>query len=57
MRQLTLIFLSTLFILLIGLLFGYKQLILTYSVSDQTKELSKPLNIELDTDFIRSQSF
>ena len=57
MKHLLLIFLFTVLILLIGLIFGYNQFDNPYSISQSTKELAQPLTVELDVDFIRKKSF
>lgn len=57
MKQLLLIFFSSVLILLVGVIFGFKQIENPYSISRGAQELAVPLNIDLDTDFIRKKSF
>lgn len=57
MKQVLLIFLFSVLILLLGILFGFKQIKNPYNVTQSTQELSEPLSIDLDTDFIRKKSF
>jgi hypothetical protein len=44
-------------ILLVGLLFGYKQINNRYELSQSTSDLSIPFNEDFDKDFIREKSF
>jgi hypothetical protein len=57
MRQLLLLFLSTVLILFIGVFFGYSHLEVNHSIPPRIKELALPLKVDLDTDFIRKRSF
>lgn len=57
MKELLLIFSSTVLILLISLFFGFKQLKNDYQVSSEVRELATPLGLDLDIDFIRKKSF
>ena len=57
MRELILIFVSTVLILLVGVFLGFDQFKNSYAISEKVVEMSVPLDVDLDIDFIRKKSF
>lgn len=52
MKKIALLFLMTLIILLVGILFGYAQLHVTNEITDSTRKLSTPFEGDFDREFL-----
>lgn len=52
MKNIPLLFLATLIILLIGILFGYSQLRITNKITERTRTLSTPFKGDVDSKFL-----
>ena len=57
MKDVLLIFLTSVIILLIGIFFGFGQIKKTYEVASSASDLSVPFAQDFDKDFIREKSF
>lgn len=54
MKQPLLIFLFSLFILFVGVLYGFGQIYTSFEVPEETRELSTPIEGEVDKDYLES---